>query len=353
MPAQRNQADEQQFQALVAAQAQARAQIAAQMAAMAVASARAFHGWYSADAITEWAAKLAAQMEAMQRAVAQLTDAYMARSLSLLTGSRIRPIGRVDTSALRAGVTHPGAYARGADVYRWQQSQFDAIARSLLTDSPRVPDLITPAEAAARRIADVADLDAQLAARAQEHASLTDAGERGLITGWRRVIHPELSKGGTCGLCIAASDRLYGPTEPRAIHLRCECTTLPVVDGVDPGSQLNRSDLNRLYKQAGGTGRQKLAATRYQIDEHGELGPVLNPRGAKVRTARQAARDTNRVEQAKTDAEKAAQIARIRDQLTQALPKARELAREDPNTWGNYLSSLEARIGDLGQQLAA
>lgn len=211
--------------ALVAAQAAARARLTAQAVAVATAAATRFHGWYDSDRITEWAAGLAKQIEALQRAQAQSTDAYLARAMSTIAGGGIRPSGRVDVSALRDGVTHAGAYARAADVYRWQQSQFDQFAR-VLAETKDVAalaplDIADPVTAAQHRVAAVADMDMQLADRAQSAQSMQDQRRRLDIRGYRRVIHPELSKGGTCGLCIAASDRVYHVDDLKALHGRC------------------------------------------------------------------------------------------------------------------------------------
>lgn len=345
---------DQQIVALVSAQAAIQARNTDQAVAMATAAAAGFAGWYDSAQIAVWAAALAARIETLQRATAQTTDAYLARVLSLMTGSRFRPIGRVDVSNLRTGVTHAGSYARAADMYRWQQHQFDAYTLDLTgAVSPQPYNLVNPVDAAVQRVISVAQMDTQLAAAAQSQQVMTDAADKGTVTGWRRVIHPELSKGGTCGLCIAASDRIYGVHEPKAVHDRCECTTLPVLEGADPGSTLNQSDLRQLYKDAGGTAAENLKRTRYQIDEHGELGQVLAPEGAKVRTPRQAASDTNPARTAKTAEQKLAQITKIRDQLAAALPKAQQLAQQDSKTWGDYLSTLEARIDSLDHDLTA
>lgn len=345
-----------QIVALVAAQAQIRAQFTAQAVALAAAAAAGFQGWYDTAQITAWAAALASRIEVLQRAAAQTTDAYLARVLTQMTGRRVRPVGRVDVADLRHGVTHAGAYGRAADAYRWQQAEFDRFSRDLAAaETPAPFDLVDPIAAAVVRVRSVADMDVQLADRAQTQAVYASAADRGTVTGYRRVIHPELSRGGSCGLCIAASDRLYGVREPKPIHGRCHCTTLPVLDGADPGSVLNTADLRRLYKEAGGTGRGKLAGTRYQVDEHGELGPLLNQHGTKVRTARQAAKDTGRrtARPPKSEAEQLAEVRRIRTSLEGALPKARDLAAGDPKTWGDYLTKLEDRIAGLDHQLAA
>jgi len=341
---------------LVAAQATIRARYQAQAVALASNSAQQFHGWYDTAAITAWAAALATQIEALQRAQAMSTDAYLSRVLSQMVGRRVRPVGRVAVNSLRQGITHAGAYGRAADVFRWQQSRFDDTAKQLLSNATPAPfDLVVPISAAVARVASVADMDMQMADQAQSHKVLEDNADRHDIRGYRRVIHPELSKGGTCGLCIAASDRIYSVKELKALHDRCECTVLPIVGEKDPGSGLNNLDLKTLYRNAGGsTSREQLKKTAYKVDEHGELGPVLVVQNNKFRNARQAAKDENRVPSSpKTEAEKLAQVARIRESLAKALPKAQDLAANDPKQWGAYLTKLEARINDLDQQLAA
>jgi hypothetical protein len=341
---------------MVAAQAATRARLTAQAVAMATAAAQSFTGWYDSGQITAWAAGLAQRVETLQRAQAQTTDAYLARVLSQMLGTVIRPVGRVAVNNLREGVTHAGAYARAADAYRWQQAQLDRFAGQLITAaadellSTRPPNLVSPLDAAVQRATSVANLDVQMADRAQAAAVLEDHADRHDIRGYRRVIHPELSKGGTCGLCVAASDRIYHVSELRAVHGRCECTTLPIVGEQDPGHALNDLDLRRLYKHAGGTDAAGLKRTRYKILEHGELGPVLTD--GTLRKARTAKRADKAVKP-KTDAEKLAIVRSIRERLDSALPKARDLAKQDPGKWGQYLQSLEKRLTDLDHQLAA
>lgn len=357
-----------QVQALVAAQDAARTALVAQLVAMAVAPTRDFTGWYDTAAITSWAGQVTGAVESLQRALARSTDAYLARVATLLTGRRVRPVGAVDVSTLRAGVTHPGAYARAADAYRWQQSRVDAFAPEL-TAAPELdlatlvpPDLIAPAKAAVDRVAAVAEMDMQLAVRAQAQAFMTAQAakppfEGRTLTGYRRVIHPELSKGGVCGLCAAASTRLYGPKELMPIHARCKCVPMPVYDGNDPGSVINTADLGKFYEDAGGTtDGPSLKRTRYQVDEHGELGPVLNPQGAKLRShverkqTREAAR---KVKAEATAARKLARLQKVFDQQSAALPRAQRLAGANPAVWGDYATQLEARVADLQRQLAA
>lgn len=113
------------------------------------------------------------------------------------------------------------------------------------------------------------------------------------VIGYRRVIHPELSRTGVCGLCIAAADRHYTVGTLLPIHDRCKCTVAAVTESHDPADDVNAADLGALYGQAGGTGGAALKRVRYQVDEHGELGPTLVPKkkykprtaGSKRRTA--------------------------------------------------------------------
>lgn len=97
------------------------------------------------------------------------------------------------------------------------------------------------------------------------------------ITGYRRVIHPELSRTGTCGLCIAASDRIYKWSKLMPIHDHCHCGIAPVTEEHDPGNSLNGIDLATLYDDGGGTSAAHLKKTRYTEEDHGELGTVLRP----------------------------------------------------------------------------
>ena len=116
-----------------------------------------------------------------------------------------------------------------------------------------------------------------LAARLASQQTLVRAAAKDeRIIGYRRIIHPEKSDGGVCGLCVAAANQVYRVTELLPIHNRCKCTIAPVTTAHDPGHTLNRDDLDKLYEHAGGTtSGAALKRTRYQIEHHHELGPVL------------------------------------------------------------------------------
>ena len=100
------------------------------------------------------------------------------------------------------------------------------------------------------------------------------------VTGFRRVIHPELSESGSCGLCIVASTMRYTKRDLMPIHSGCKCETVEIysVDGeeYDPGHLINMEDLEVFYSEAGeSTHGWDLKKSKYEVVEHPEYGPTL------------------------------------------------------------------------------
>lgn len=265
--------DEQQLTLLVAAQGDNQAALSQYAGTTASTAAEAFDGWYDHAAIAGYASALAARIEAVQSQAASSTDAYLAEALADIKGERVGPAGTINVADLRKGVNHTEVYGRSADVYRYQRSlgKTEDEAQS----------------AAVQRAEVMARTDVQLAARAQSQRFMVVKK----IGGWRRVVHPEVSKGGTCGLCIAASTRIYHKEELMPMHARCACTVLPIVNDVDPGGAINLRDLKPLYEQAGSTGAAKLKRVRYDIHHDGEIGPVLGVKGQNFRSPADVAAD--------------------------------------------------------------
>jgi hypothetical protein len=146
--------------------------------------------------------------------------------------------------------------------------QLADIAESRLSDEEIYQEAQRLSEERLKRIADT---DVQMARR-NESSNVLNAME--VVTGYRRVVHPELSESGVCGICIVASSRIYSKSEMEPIHYFCKCETLPITLAHDPGETLNREALDKLYTEAGGMNIDFLSNTRYQVDEHGELGLV-------------------------------------------------------------------------------
>lgn len=101
-------------------------------------------------------------------------------------------------------------------------------------------------DAALGRLKTTADTDAQLSMTRSVLERYKGSG----ILRYRRVIHPELSQTGSCGLCVVASDRLYSVADLLPLHSNCKCGVMPVTEDSDPGSGLSQSDLNRVYRKA-------------------------------------------------------------------------------------------------------
>ena len=155
-------------------------------------------------------------------------------------------------------------------------------------------------EAAKARVSVIVDDNLMLAQRLAEAETLAQAADLDdTVIGYRRIVHPELSRGGVCGMCLVASDREYKIGELKPIHNRCWCTVAAITEDYDPVT-LNADDLKRFYEDAKGNDRASLKRTRYKVDEHGELGAVLVPK-AKHRSRAQRAED-----RAKAAAEKKA-----------------------------------------------
>lgn len=296
--------------ALVDTQARLRGQLRDTAVAAAVAAFEALTSWWSPPAVKRAITEALRVVQPSQRTAARLTDAYIARAATVLTGRTVRPAGVVDVTRLRRGMsdrtardlvsgrrnpprlelgsTETGptadvdaeldwvldddedwlepsdAYGRVADQYR-----FNVVADDATEDEARRKALV--------RIAAVAATDVQLAVREQVRRSL---GRIPGITGYRRILRPELSEEGPCGLCVVAADRLYKKEDLLPIHDRCVCDVLPVIGKLDPGVQLNLDDLQALYEAAGSTGGGKrqggaLKKIRVVLTEHGEVGPVL------------------------------------------------------------------------------
>lgn len=108
---------------------------------------------------------------------------------------------------------------------------------------------------------------------------------------FRRVIHPELAKGGTCGLCVAASHRLYHIADLKPIHEGCHCTVTPATDENDPGREINDADLQLVYDEAGTTDGRTLKQVRVTADDTGDL-TVVQGRKKNGKASTQATGDS-------------------------------------------------------------
>lgn len=376
-----------QLLALVQAQAAIRAQITQIAVNAATAPLAGFTAWWETARIAAVIGQILRILQPAQRRMAQITDAYLARAATIMTGRTVRPVGAVDVTALRRALQPdeidallhdrltpatiqitPGQPGRDITVTAPPRTTIATSARTPTASSRQAtaPRTVDPAQVygriadayryqviarglseqqaqqrALQRAAVVAEADVMLAARAQARRFLTTTGARG----YRRILHPELSAPGSCGLCVVAADRVYRIEELMPIHDRCKCEVLPIIGRADPGLRLNRDDLDRLYAAAGGTtAGAALKRIRVAITEHGELGPVLvyanhTIRGPKEVAATQAPDPATRA---------AAQLAALEQSYASLLH--RQDHGEDvtePLAWQRH------RIDDLRRELAA
>ena len=143
------------------------------------------------------------------------------------------------------------------------------------------PDILVPDDILARVVERSGLLVSDtLSATMRDQIMASAARDPRTVTGYRRVIHPELSLSKhSCGLCVAVSTRLFRRDNLLPMHARCNCTVMPVVgaaggDG-DVGGAINDIDLAALYGEAGSTSARDLKRTRYAFEQHTELGTRL------------------------------------------------------------------------------
>lgn len=221
-------------------------------------------GSYNDSDLDRWFATVVPLVGAAQVQQATLTAGYIRRAVveagAAPTDRSIDP-ERAVGAAVRNGIPPEEVYRR----------PFVTVWAALKDGVP----WISAVAAGRRRAVTAADLDLQLADRQAAHDAMATQPS---VVGWRRV----LGAGHNCGLCIAASTQRYHVGDLRPIHERCRCHTEPIVGEADPGRIINRERLAALKTRMaernitfGGADRGRLSHIRYDVVEHGELGPKL------------------------------------------------------------------------------
>ena len=198
------------------------------------------------DDTTTWA--IAAQSanlasSALQTARRQARS-YAVRAL-MAAGAPAKTLPPVEELYPRSDTLDVDTYWRPAMVYRWKTSQGQRD---------------TAADRAHARLEALIRDDISTAQRRVETDTYRMTDE---VIGWRRIIHPELSMGGTCGLCVAAANNIYSVQTLMPIHDRCNCLPAAVTAASDPGLTLNAEDLEALYARAGSTDADDLSTLRF------------------------------------------------------------------------------------------
>lgn len=228
-----------------------------------------FDGWYSPALEQELSLTLGNVADNAATISARQAETYGSSILAKTTGRTPKASALLLAGSARIGVDAATAYARIPKRYGYMRSigYGEEAARASVID----------------RVRRMVGLEIALASRMQMQRLFSRNTQT--ITGYRRVIRPELSKTGTCGLCIAASDRIYNAGELMPIHPGCYCEVMPIVGDYDPGFSLNTADITRLYRTAdpgreiGAPTRSQLSSVHVVVEDHGEYGPML--RGSK------------------------------------------------------------------------
>lgn len=218
-----------------------------------------FAGWYSPEQVAQMADVIGVQVAAGQRSVAGLTDTYMARMAREVFGESFAAVGVPAWmgNTLRLNVSgHVEVYSRLGVEFRRQMAADGDASGALSATLSRADAMVST--------------DLGLAARDQSSRFM----ERRGVQRYRRVIRPEVSKSGTCGLCLVAADRVYRRSSLLPLHARCKCVVVAVTDA-DPGKSLNAGSLSAVYSAVGSTSADALKRTRVQVVQHSELGPQL------------------------------------------------------------------------------
>lgn len=224
-----------------------------------------FKDWDNPDVVLAQAARSTTLVDVYTSQVRRLSRSYGTIALTEVGLKPPKLPPQVDLYP-RSGTSSLDVYSRPADVYNYAISQGKTDRQAYKMAMTRLKVLAEADLAAAERdeLNEIWNLDAE-------------------VIGYRRIIHPELSKDGTCGLCIVAATRFYTVDELKALHFRCKCTEWPITAGDDRGLKLNQDDLETIYAAAGSTGAADLRNTRIEIKENGELGPMLIRENGKFR----------------------------------------------------------------------
>lgn len=289
-----------------------------------------FDKWYDGDLVAAQAARSATLVESGQKAVRLQTDSYMKFVYQQFDDLEFPSDDEIDAfndEMLDRMVNPLDEWNRPAEQFRYAKS-------TGVSDEEA-------AQIALVRVDELADMDMELAMRNRANKIFQATPK---LTGYRRVLHPELAESKqSCGLCIAASTRIYKKGQLLPIHDHCHCGVMPVVGGEDPGHVFNEEDLKLLYEAAGGTGAQELSRVRYKVNEHGELGPYLVEEGAKNRSVGKKRKPITRRESIE------AQIGSLSESLPRLVERSKkgEELRE-PITWQqDRLRILKSELAEI------
>ncbi|MGF3056155.1 hypothetical protein [Microbacterium sp. YY-01] len=239
------------------------------------------------------AAESAVQVDIAMARARRLARVFQLRQLALLDAEP-DSLPDIVNAYERSGTPIVEVYKRPA--WQVERELRKAIEKSVDNEIQNLAELPTqlPTDLQKKleqRLSTIAHDDLAAAARAEAKQVLKASAK---VIGYRRVIHPEFSVTGTCGLCVVASSRLYYKDELMPLHGNCKCTISPVTAKQDLGLKLNEEDLKRIYDAAGSTYAEDLKRIKVAVNTHGELGPILTRDGQHFRSVGDVNRDSKR-----------------------------------------------------------
>ncbi len=237
-----------------------------------------FTWWNRPDMVNAWAARSAVNADLAIVRSRRMARAFMIEQLRQLDALPDQIDAIDDMIYPRSGTPVIEVYKRPARQYEHalRQGKNEAEAREVFLE--RLTKIVT---------------DDVVAAARDESMKVIAAAPKKVI-GYRRVLHPERSRTGPCGLCIIAADRFYTRDDLMELHGECKCTVSPITEDDDPGLRLNRRDLDEIYAAAGSKYAEDLKRLRVRVQENGELGPILRWDGQHFRDVTEVNRDSKR-----------------------------------------------------------
>lgn len=195
-----------------------------------------------------------------EQSVSQLTNAYLAQTLTVGTGVAVRPVALAPASVSGAGL-------RGVD----PEEVYRRPAVALYTALSHGRTMTEAVREGLVRLQDIAVTDLQLA---KTHT----VRQQPRVRYFRRT----LTGNEDCALCAIASTNRYTRGDLMPIHPRCDCGVMPVFFDNEPAEPVGRQVMDTVQRSATQiTGDAAPVSDLASVSDlvtvrtHGEYGPTL------------------------------------------------------------------------------
>lgn len=251
-----------------------------------------FLWWGRPDMVNAAAAASTVHVDAATRQARRVARAFMIRQLALMDAMP-ETLPPIEDVYVRSGTPIVEVYKRPARQLEHRIREDKKKLEEETGEPQPWPDRVSDEQwkTFTDRLTSIVTDDLAAVARDEAQKVMWAAPK---IVGYRRIIHPEFSATGTCGLCVVASTRFYTKSELMPLHDKCKCTVSPITANRDLGLKLNDEDLARIYDAAGSTYAEDLKHIKVQVRENGELGPILTRQGGAFRDVNTVNRSSKR-----------------------------------------------------------